>query len=79
MPPLRLRDLKIGALYLEPLSGYVVRVRDFTLAAGTDRRVRAQVVYHNPITGLLASMEVFDHELEEVREPQDERYLRPKR
>lgn len=68
MATLRVRDLKIGHVYLEPLSGYRVRVRRFGRDAFGDP-IRADVVYHNPVTGRLEEMALFDGELQAVTEP----------
>jgi hypothetical protein len=68
MATLRVRDLKIGGVYREPLSGYLVRVREFHRKDAMGNPIRAEVMYHNPISGLHVVCEVFDRELEEVAE-----------
>lgn len=68
MATLRVRDLKIGEVYREPLSGYLVRVRD-TEQDAIGVPTTAEVMYHNPISGLHVVMEVRDHELESVAPP----------
>jgi hypothetical protein len=66
MATLRIRDLQPGKVYREPLSGYLVRVREFTDKTVVGDPVKAQVMYHNPVSGLHVVMEVRDGELEEV-------------
>lgn len=68
--PLKLRDLVIGQQYREPLSGYTVRVRDFRMSVGGEKRVGVLVVYHNPITGRFVECELYDGEMELLDEPQ---------
>ena len=65
MATLRVKDLVIGGVYREPLSGYHMRVRDFELNVMGDR-IRAIVYYHNPVTGRFVQFTVRDGELEKV-------------
>lgn len=70
MPTLRIKDLKIGGVYREVLSGYKVQVR--LVATGDGGPHYAQVRYYNSVTGRFGQMNVYDGELEEIIPKNDE-------
>lgn len=72
MPTLRVRDLKIGEVYREPLSGYAMRVRDFERDA-LGNALKVVVVYHNKVSGRFVELTLRDGELEAIEAPEQKR------